>query len=181
MGGSEKKPRERRIRFVPGKGSYLFAQAQPFHATLKDTGDPRIKKLTLDARTTGGDELLQIGIPPEILTKLKREAREHGRSAAAQAEEILERYFRGELGGGENPLDRVFFNIMEAAELTLDAAGPDLQTRIFAVLREAFRTLTELRRGGNFASPRAQQQLKAVLDELRRLRDLADEAEHSRK
>lgn len=176
MSSAENKPRERRIRFVPGQGSFVFAQSRPFHAILKDTGDPRIKKLQLDDAPGVNGELLQISLPLELLDSIKAEATRHRRSATAQVETILKDYFSGVTTSlKENPLDRIFFNIMEAAELTLDAAGPELQKQILDVLRDTFRSLTSLRHGGEFSSKQAQEQLKRVLADLQRLRDIADQ------
>ncbi len=182
--GKIKKVRERRVRFVPGAGSFVFAQARPFHAILKDTGDPRIKKLHIESPLDSGNAL-QIGLPPALLERLKAEATRHQRTVTSQIESILHDYFQGGTGSSagtanvagarENPLDRVFLNIMEAADLTLDEAGPDLQRRILNVIRHSFQSLVLLRNEGNLRSDEAQERLKAVLADLQTLRDIADQ------
>lgn len=171
---SSKKSKERRIRFVPGQGSEVFARSRPFHVILKDTGDPRIKKLQLeDAPDTDGDQIV-VNLPADLRQRLRSDAAREGLSVSARIEALLRGHYEGN-SEAESPIDLVFLNIIEAADLTLDAADPEQQHEILDVVRHSFRALIELRGAGDLSKPSSQARLRQILGDLDRLRAIADQ------
>ncbi len=138
--GEKKKPRK--IRFVPAENGSVFSIDRPFHALLKDTADPRIKKICLDA--------------PDGLLRSAPDA--------------------DSLSVSRNPVDRVMYNIIEAAVLLLDEADAHEKEEVFDAIHRALRRLIDTRKHLSSASePEIRSRLSRLLEDLERLRKVADD------
>lgn len=158
--------RSRKIRFVPAGKNSLFSADRPFHAILKDTGDPRIKTLRLE--TEDGELLLEAsGSIGE-------------RSAEWSLPDAAERDARGAHPERE-VLDRVMYRIIEASVLLLDEADERQREAVFRVIHHALGRLVEMRRrldgGERGSSVRLRQELSGLLQDLQNLRIIAEDEE----
>lgn len=193
MSGAKKKKSPSRIRFIPLKVGSLFSRNRPFKAVLKDTGDPRIKKILLEEDDTSpetGEVRLQSELPQELYQQLQVEARTKQKSVALQLADILrEHYRKPELSeevkktpplfsGQGTPIDYILFNIIEASDLLLDEADLRLKDETFHVLHHALKILLSIKKdtGGTITS-RTHERLLQILRDLHRLRHIAEEEE----
>src|SRR5690606_442079 len=129
----------------PSDSSSLFALNRPFHAILKDTSDPRIKKLVIEEssqQTAAGEETIRTVVPGDVFLELKKRAQESRQSVSAVVEEILQTHTRSpgtpttsaptaaadagkqaapRTGSAQSPVDYITFNVVSAAVLILDS------------------------------------------------------------
>ena len=74
-----------------------------------------------------------------------------------------------------NPLDYILLHIIEAADLILDEATPRLKEEVFGVIHHALKILVEIKKeSGGAITAQAKQKLLTILDDLGRLRSIAD-------
>ncbi len=194
MPENRKKRTSRTIRFLPLEGSSLFALNRPFKAVLKDTSDPRIKKIHMEADASGisgEDTIVNTVVTKELLDRLKQEAVANHQSISARIETILEDHFahgpRSTEGdsappAGESPTDFIIFNIIEAADLILDGASPRQKEETFRVFQHALKILLSIKKTeGGRITENARKKLMKVLDDLGRLKMIAEQEERNRR
>ena len=157
--GSEQEPAKkvqgklRRVRLIPAAHSSLFPDDRPLTAYLKPTDDPHIWKI--------------------IASRKRSDAPASSRSES------------GVSGNDGDPLspagelaDSVLMSIIEATDLLLDEAPIQLKEQVFRTSHHALRLLLKVKQA---RSVKEQKQtldlLKQVLDDLQRLRGIADEEE----
>jgi len=84
----------------------------------------------------------------------------------------------GHGASGSSPLDYIMFQMIEAADLLLDGATPEMEARVFQALRHALRTLLGIKKeSGGAITQEAGNRLLEVLEDLNRLREIADQEE----
>ena len=194
------KKKESRIRFVPSDSSSLFAVNRPFHAILKDTKDPRIKKLVVDepgmerASREGGT--VYADVPADVYQGLKRLAESSHKSMSAIVEELLTQRLANPQAPAatpgtdtpSGPLDFIIFNVISASVLILDSyyeqeahLPPAAREKTFRLIHHTLSTLTELKRGdhGGMASPEGRERLLGILEDLEQFRLIAGQEERA--
>lgn len=89
-------PKESRVRFIPLENSALFSLNRPFHAVIRNTKDPKIKKLVLiDEEGTHADqEVVNTVLSKEAFQSVKELARQNQTSVSAVIETIVEHHIR---------------------------------------------------------------------------------------
>ena len=87
-------PKESRVRFIPLENSSLFALNRPFHAVIRNTKDPKIKKLVLlDAEGANADqEVVNTVLSKAAFEAVKHLARQNQTSVSAVIENIVEQH-----------------------------------------------------------------------------------------
>ncbi len=80
------------------------------------------------------------------------------------------------LAVSRHPVDRVMYNIVEAAVLLLDEADAHEKEEVFSAIHHALRRLIDTRKHLSTASePEIRSRLSRLLEDLERLRKIADE------
>ncbi|MCB1170696.1 MAG: hypothetical protein KDK25_10195 [Leptospiraceae bacterium] len=156
-GGHGAKPKLRRVRLIPAAHSSLFPDDRPLTAYLKPTDDPHIWKIVASRKrqTSSGTGGAATG----------------GETVRAGHQEVLTP--AGELA------DSVLMSIIEATDLLLDEAPLQLKEQVFRTSHHALRLLLKVKQARSAAEQKsALDLLKQVLDDLQRLRGIADEEEH---
>ncbi|MBI40319.1 MAG: hypothetical protein CMF59_12020 [Leptospiraceae bacterium] len=144
----------RRVRLIPAAHSSLFPDDRPLTAYLKPTDDPHIWKIVASRKRTDAPASKDQGAVTESL--------ESGAPLSAA----------GELA------DSVLMSIIEATDLLLDEAPIQLKEQVFRTSHHALRLLLKVKQARSGAEQKkALDLLKQVLDDLQRLRGIADEEE----
>ena len=137
----------RRVRLIPAAHSSLFPDDRPLTAYLKPTDDPHIWKI--------------IGTRP----------RPTGAGSGSSAEETA-----APAGAAQELADSVLMSIIQATDLLLDEAPLQLKEQVFRTSHHALRLLLQVKKARTVAAQKeALQLLQQVLDDLYRLRGIADE------
>ena len=172
----------RRVRLIPAAHSSLFPDATPLEAYLKPTEDPHIWKIVAtkkrDSATSGAPGSRSSGSQPGSGSTATA-----GQSSAAQgagysnasgsgAQQSFDLSPAGELA------DSVLYSIIEATDLLLDEAPIQLKEQVFRTSHHALRLLLKVKQSRTGAEQKqALDLLRQVLDDLQRLRGIADEEE----
>lgn len=146
------KKRIRRLRFIPAENGNLFGDNRPIVAYLKDTDDPHIKKIiAAGKRPRLPQDRPDYSIP------------EQERRQLSQAGELA---------------DSILYSIIEATDLLLDEASLELKEQVFKTSHHALRLLLQVKRAKSQSEQdHSMQLLESVLQDLYRLRSIADEEE----
>ncbi len=86
--------KESRVRFIPLENSSLFALNRPFHAVIRNTKDPRIKKLVLleEESAHTEQEVVNTVLSRDAFSAVKELAKRNHTSVSAVIEAIVERH-----------------------------------------------------------------------------------------
>jgi len=183
---AKKENKERKVKFIPAEGSTLFAGDRPVKAILKDTRDPRIKKIKKDEDHQRSDEYraVEANLPTALYKKLHAEAKKNGHSVSSQISILLNRHFESPAAPAVSPLqdlvEYVMGNIIEAVDLILDAADMQQKERTFRTLHHALKTLIDIKKSPGGLTEAKKQRLTGILEDLNRLRSIADQEEKER-
>ena len=87
-------PKESRVRFIPLESSSLFALNRPFHAVIRNTKDPKIKKLVLldEGGTHADHEVVNTVLSKAAFESVKGIAKHNQTSVSAIIESIVEHH-----------------------------------------------------------------------------------------
>ncbi|HBS05971.1 MAG TPA: hypothetical protein DEA96_13465 [Leptospiraceae bacterium] len=147
----------RRVRLIPAAHSSLFPDDRPLTAYLKPTDDPHIWKIVATRKRE------------DTASSGKQKSSVASAASGASAESLSP---AGELA------DSVLMSIIEATDLLLDEAPIQLKEQVFRTSHHALRLLLKVKQARTGAEQKkALDLLKQVLEDLQRLRGIADEEE----
>lgn len=104
--------KESRVRFIPLENSSLFSLNRPFHAVIRNTQDPKIKKLVLieDSESHGDQEVVNTVLSRPAFDAVKTMAKAHQTSVSAVIESIVEGYLKRSGASATPPLEEFAAN-----------------------------------------------------------------------
>lgn len=169
----------RRIKFIPKKGSEVFANDQPLIAYLKDTKNPKIKKLQ---PIHENEESKSLSIPKSIFSLLEKQAV----LLNLTTEEFIMRFAKSSttMEVGKNPeqirrselqklADDSLTQIVRATALIIKEQNQKNQTDAIQIFEHALSILLSLKTKED-AGKAELDQLQQLLKDLSRLREATD-------
>lgn len=161
-------PKLRRVRLIPAAHSSLFPDDRPLTAYLKPTDDPHIWKIVATKKREA-----------EALPGRSTTSRQTGDSPGSSfADSTAGESSTQKASPAGELADSVLMSIIEATDLLLDEAPMQLKEEVFRTSHHALRLLLKVKQARSAAEQKsALDLLKQVLEDLHRLRGIADEEE----